>query len=120
MLLRSFAVHRAVTQLKRRLATLGHEQRGRKRGQAVDIRVLGTASAARRATRLGVRRLLLLNTTPTWKRLLSLLTTQQKLQLGHNPHGSVPALLDDALACAVEECTVREVGGSLLGEHTHA
>jgi uncharacterized protein with von Willebrand factor type A (vWA) domain len=32
------AVHRAVTQLKRRLATLGHEQRGRKRGQAVDIR----------------------------------------------------------------------------------
>ncbi len=32
------AVHRAVTQLKRRLATLGHEQRGRKRGAAVDIR----------------------------------------------------------------------------------
>jgi uncharacterized protein with von Willebrand factor type A (vWA) domain len=32
------AVHRAVAQLKRRLATLGHEQRGRRRGQAVDIR----------------------------------------------------------------------------------
>ena len=28
------AVHRAVTQLKRRLATLGHEQRGRRRGAA--------------------------------------------------------------------------------------
>jgi uncharacterized protein with von Willebrand factor type A (vWA) domain len=32
------AVHRAVTQLKRRLATLGHEQRGRRRGAVVDMR----------------------------------------------------------------------------------
>jgi uncharacterized protein len=32
------AVHRAVAQLKRRLATLGHEQRGRRRGAAVDMR----------------------------------------------------------------------------------
>src|SRR5262249_59261623 len=32
------AVHRAVAQLKRRIATLGHEQRGRRRGQQVDVR----------------------------------------------------------------------------------
>jgi uncharacterized protein len=32
------AVHRAVSQMKRRLATLGHEQRGRRRGQVVDVR----------------------------------------------------------------------------------
>jgi uncharacterized protein len=32
------AVHRAVSQMKRRLATLGHEQRGRRRSQAVDVR----------------------------------------------------------------------------------
>ncbi len=32
------AVHRAVAQLKRRLATLGHEQRGRKRASHVDMR----------------------------------------------------------------------------------
>jgi uncharacterized protein with von Willebrand factor type A (vWA) domain len=32
------AVHRAVAQLKRRLATLGHEQRGRRSGQVVDVR----------------------------------------------------------------------------------
>ncbi|MGZ5312908.1 MAG: VWA domain-containing protein [Solirubrobacterales bacterium] len=32
------SVHRAVTQLKRRIATLGHEQRGRRRSQAVDVR----------------------------------------------------------------------------------
>jgi len=32
------SVHRAVAQLKRRLATLGHEQRGRRKGAAVDVR----------------------------------------------------------------------------------
>jgi uncharacterized protein with von Willebrand factor type A (vWA) domain len=32
------AVHRAVSQMKRRLATLGHEQRGRRKAQAVDVR----------------------------------------------------------------------------------
>jgi hypothetical protein len=31
-------VHRAVSQLKRRIATLGHEQRGRRRSQIVDVR----------------------------------------------------------------------------------
>ncbi len=32
------AVHRAVSQMKRRLATLGHEQRGRRKAQSVDVR----------------------------------------------------------------------------------
>jgi uncharacterized protein with von Willebrand factor type A (vWA) domain len=32
------AVHRAVAQLKRRLATLGHEQRGRRKNSVVDMR----------------------------------------------------------------------------------
>jgi uncharacterized protein len=32
------AVHRAVAHLRRRLATLGHERRGRRRGAAVDVR----------------------------------------------------------------------------------
>ncbi|MDO5740174.1 MAG: ATP-dependent RNA helicase HrpA [Ornithinimicrobium sp.] len=71
-------------------------------GAAVDVRVLATRSEADRATRRGLRRLLLLNTTPPWKRLLALLTNAQKLSLGHNPHGSVPALLDDALAAALD------------------
>ncbi|MDX6615705.1 MAG: uncharacterized protein QOD60_796 [Solirubrobacterales bacterium] len=31
-------VHRAVAQLKKRIATLGHEQRGRRRTEAVDVR----------------------------------------------------------------------------------
>jgi uncharacterized protein with von Willebrand factor type A (vWA) domain len=32
------AVHRAVSQMKRRLATLGHEQRGQRKGRTVDVR----------------------------------------------------------------------------------
>jgi uncharacterized protein len=32
------AVHRAVAQMKKRLATLGHEHRGRRRGRIVDVR----------------------------------------------------------------------------------
>ncbi len=32
------AVHRSVAQLKRRLATLGHDQRGRRKGRVVDVR----------------------------------------------------------------------------------
>ena len=80
-------------------------------GQAVDVRVLGTSSEAERATRVGVRRLLLLGTTPPWKRLLALLTNEQKLSLGHNPHGSVPLLLQDALACAVDS-VVAEMPGA--------
>ncbi len=32
------AVHRAVSQMKRRLATLGHEQRGRRKARTVDVR----------------------------------------------------------------------------------
>jgi uncharacterized protein with von Willebrand factor type A (vWA) domain len=38
------AVHRAVSQMKRRLATLGHEQRGRSRSQVVDVRKTMRAS----------------------------------------------------------------------------
>ncbi|MGI8949497.1 MAG: ATP-dependent RNA helicase HrpA [Ornithinimicrobium sp.] len=82
-------------------------------GKAVDVRVLGTRSEADRATRVGVRRLLLLGTTPPWKRILALLTNQQKLSLGHNPHGSVPALLDDALAAAVDSVVAQMPGGTV-------
>ncbi|MFC5981696.1 ATP-dependent RNA helicase HrpA [Knoellia sp. GCM10027209] len=72
------------------------------RGDSVDLVVLPGEREAEAATRLGVRRLLLLNTSAPWKRVLARLTNAQKLALGNNPHGSVPALLDDCLACAVD------------------
>jgi ATP-dependent helicase HrpA len=78
------------------------------RGDSVDLLVLPGAREAAAATVLGVRRLLLLNTTAPWKRVLARLSNAQKLTLGDNPHGSVPALLEDALACAVD---------SLVAEH---
>ncbi len=71
-------------------------------GDSVSLRVLPSAGEARAAHRLGVRRLLLLSVVPPWKRLLASLTNAEKLALGHNPHGSVPALLDDVLAAAVD------------------
>lgn len=82
-------------------------------GAAVDVRVLATRSEADRETRRGIRRLLLLSSTPPWKRLLALLTNQQKLSLGHNPHGSVPALLDDALAAAVDSVVAQMPGATV-------
>jgi ATP-dependent helicase HrpA len=71
-------------------------------GSAVDLRVLPTRGEAEAEHRLGVRRLLLLGTNPPWRHVLARLTNTQKLALGHNPHGSVPALLDDCLAAAVD------------------
>ncbi|OLT14706.1 ATP-dependent RNA helicase HrpA [Serinicoccus sp. CUA-874] len=82
-------------------------------GDAVDVRVLATRSEADRETRRGVRRLLLLGTTPPWKRLLALLSNSQKLSLGHNPHGSVPALLEDALAAAVDSVVAEQPGATV-------
>ncbi len=71
-------------------------------GSSVSVEVLPTASERDHRTRLGIRRLLLLGTTVPWKRVLGMLTNQQRLALGSAPHGSIDALLEDALACAVD------------------
>jgi ATP-dependent helicase HrpA len=81
------------------------------RGESVDLVVLTGEREAEAATALGVRRLLLLNTTAPWKRVLSSLSNAQKLALGNNPHGSVPALLEDALACAVDAIVLERAAG---------
>ena len=84
-------------------------------GDSVALEVLATAQERDTATRLGVRRLLLLNTTAPWKRVLALLTNAQRLALGHNPHGSVPDLLQDCLAAAVDSIVEHRPGGQVLG-----
>lgn len=76
-------------------------------GTSVAVQVLASPAEQEAATRLGLRRLLLLNTTAPWQRVLGLLSNTQKLALGHNPHGSVPVLLDDVLACAVDAIAAR-------------
>ncbi|KGN41779.1 ATP-dependent RNA helicase HrpA [Knoellia aerolata] len=77
-------------------------------GTSVSLRVLDDAGQAEAAHRAGVRRLLLLNTTAPWKRVLARLTNAQKLALGQNPHGSVPALLEDCLAAAVDSIVAEQ------------
>jgi len=71
-------------------------------GDSVALRVLPTQAEAEAEHRLGVRRLLLLGTPRPWRPVLARLGNSQKLALAHNPHGSVPALLDDCLAAAVD------------------
>ncbi|MFC7595064.1 ATP-dependent RNA helicase HrpA [Terrabacter sp. GCM10028922] len=85
-------------------------------GAAVDLRVLPTRAEADAEHRLGVRRLLLLGITPPWKQILARLTNTQKLALGHNPHGSVPALLDDCLAAAID--AIRDDAVTDRADHT--
>ncbi|QBF46365.1 ATP-dependent RNA helicase HrpA [Janibacter limosus] len=80
-------------------------------GSSVAVRVLPDEQQAIAAHRAGVRRLLLLCTTPPWKRVLARLTNAQKLALADNPHGSVPKLLDDALAAAVDDIVLQHVTG---------
>jgi len=71
-------------------------------GTSVRLTTLPSLAEAEAATRLGVRRLILLGTSPPWKRVLARLTNTQKLALGRNPHGSIPALLEDCLAASVD------------------
>lgn len=78
-------------------------------GDSVSMRVLPTAGEATAEHRLGVRRLVLLATTPPWRAVLARLSNVDKLALGHNPHGSVPALLGDVLAAAVDAIIAERV-----------
>ncbi|WP_410055458.1 ATP-dependent RNA helicase HrpA [Phycicoccus sp. M110.8] len=90
------------------------------RGDCVDLVVLPGRRAADAATALGVRRLLLLNTAPPWKRVLARLGNAQKLSLADNPHGSVPALLEDCLACAVDAITAQRGSAGAHGVRDEA
>ncbi len=98
--------------------------------ESVSLQILPTRSEATAEHHVGVRRLLILATTPPWKQVLARLSNAQKLALAHNPHGSVPALLDDCLACAVDAiaaehvhhdvCTARDFEQAVVAVRSHA
>ena len=71
-------------------------------GAAVDVRLFETADTARRAMRAGTRRLVLLTVKSPANEVAKRLTTQQKLVLSDNPHGSVAALFADCVNCAAD------------------
>ena len=79
-------------------------------GEAVDVRLLETEAAARSAMWAGTRRLILLGAPSPVKSLAGRLSTQAKLALSHNPHGSVAALFADCVNCAADYL-MAEAGG---------
>jgi ATP-dependent helicase HrpA len=85
-------------------------------GATAALRVLPDPGSAAAAHRAGVRRLLLLGTTAPWKRVLARLSNAQKLALADNPHGSVPALLQDCLDAAVDDLVGEHVSGPVRTE----
>ncbi|MEO7421604.1 MAG: ATP-dependent RNA helicase HrpA, partial [Ornithinibacter sp.] len=89
-------------------------------GASVALRVLADAGTAEAAHRAGVRRLLLLGTTAPWKRVLARLSNAQKLALADNPHGSVPALLQDCLDAAVDAIVAEHVSGPVRTQDAYA
>jgi ATP-dependent helicase HrpA len=79
-------------------------------GAAVDVRLYETPEAARRAMRAGTRRLVLLAVKSPANEVAKRLTTQQKLVLSDNPHGSVAALFADCVNCAADSL-IGDAGG---------
>ena len=69
-------------------------------GTSVALRVLPQPSPA--VHHQGVRRLLLLNVSSPVKAVSGRLSNKAKLTLANNPHGSLTALMEDAVAAAVD------------------
>ena len=71
-------------------------------GTSVSVKLFDTAEAQQQAMWDGTRRLLMLSVNSPAKSIQGRLGNQAKLALSHNPHGSVPALFEDVVACATD------------------
>jgi ATP-dependent helicase HrpA len=85
-------------------------------GATVGVRVLDTRRDADQATWQGTRRLLLLAVPSPLVPVVKRLDNPTKLALGHNPHGSVPALLDDCVSAALDDIMASSGGPPRDGE----
>jgi ATP-dependent helicase HrpA len=79
-------------------------------GDAVDVRLFGTAAEADAAMVTGTRRLLLLQIPSGARSVASRLPASAKLAMSAGPYPSVSALLDDCAACAADQ-VIAEAGG---------
>ncbi|HKS47393.1 MAG TPA: ATP-dependent RNA helicase HrpA [Amycolatopsis sp.] len=84
-------------------------------GGTVAVRMLDTPAEQRQQMWLGTRKLLRLNLPSPMKFITRNLSNQAKLALGRNPHGSVVALLEDCVDCAVDKL-VTDNGGPAWDE----
>jgi ATP-dependent helicase HrpA len=83
-------------------------------GRSVALRVEATPEAAARATRAGVRRLLLLAVPSPATYVLEHLTSAEKLALATSPYPSAKALVEDARVAVADAVIAREMGSSAL------
>ncbi|MCA0330765.1 MAG: ATP-dependent RNA helicase HrpA [Actinobacteria bacterium] len=87
------------------------------RGDRVDLRVLVGPTEQAVEHRKGVRRLLRLQTTTPSRYVVGVLEMREKIALGHTPHGSVPALIDDAMGACLDAGAARAASGDPDGFH---
>ncbi|QIX28846.1 ATP-dependent RNA helicase HrpA [Nocardioides sp. JQ2195] len=85
----------------------GHEVRGHPalvdEGSSVGLQVFGSADEQEARHRLGVRRLLLLNTKSPVKDILDSLGNAEKLALAGSPYPNVTELLEDCRAAVLQQ-----------------
>ena len=79
-------------------------------GSTVAVRVLADEPQQQAAMRAGTRRLLLLTLPNPLRTVVGRLDLPTKLALGNSPYPSVPALLEDCIACALDGL-VADAGG---------
>ena len=84
-------------------------------GESVDLRVLVTPAEQLLAMRRGVRRLLRLQTPTPVRYVVGVLEMREKIALGHTPHGSVPALIEDAMDACLDAGVARAAGAGAAG-----
>jgi ATP-dependent helicase HrpA len=79
-------------------------------GTSVSVQLYDTVDGQRAAMALGQRRLLLMSVPSPSKAVVGRLSNRAKLALNRNPHGSVKDLLDDCIACAIDDIVSRNGG----------
>jgi ATP-dependent helicase HrpA len=84
-------------------------------GESVAVRLLDTPGQQQHSMWAGTRKMLRLNLPSPMKFITRSLTNQAKLVLNRNPHGSVAALLEDCVDCAVDKL-VTDNGGPVWDE----
>ncbi|OZM71689.1 ATP-dependent RNA helicase HrpA [Amycolatopsis antarctica] len=88
-------------------------------GESVAVRMLDTPAQQRHEMWAGTRKLLRLNISSPMKHINRGLGNQSKLVLNRNPHGSVAALLDDCVDCAID-ALIGEFGGPVWEQDAFA
>ncbi|MET8850367.1 ATP-dependent RNA helicase HrpA [Amycolatopsis sp. NPDC004625] len=85
-------------------------------GASVAVRLLDTPAQQAHAMWAGTRRMLRLNLNSPMKFITRSLSNSSKLALNRNPHGSVAALLEDCVDCAVD--ALMAAGGGPVFDET--